>query len=183
MPSRSVMGQVVGQDQGLRRGCKPQPSRNEVIAQIERLKAQILVAGEAETAELDAQAAEWFAAGVQAWAGPNADGASEAYASTLGCSRQHVDAMMSGKKSTPLRALLPLLQSREAVRAFVTPLCLAVDLEPPQPKRALTPEQVVSLTLSLFAENPVLLAALQEAAAERHGAEPEETLRALRERL
>lgn len=182
MPSR-LMGTVVGPDQGLRRGCRTQPSRNEVIAQIERLKAQILVAGDAETGELDAQAADWFAAGVQAWAGGDADGASEAYGNALGVSRQHVEAMMVGKKSTPLRALLPLLQSREAVLAFVTPLCLAVGLEPPQPKRTLTPEQVVGLALSLFADNPVLLAALQEVAAERHGAEPEETLKALRERL
>jgi hypothetical protein len=182
MPSR-LTGTVVASDQGLRRGCKTQPTRSQVIAQIERLKSQILVEGGAETAELDAQAAEWFDAAVKAWAGADADGASEAYANALGCSRQHVEAMMSGKKSTPLRALLPLLQSREAVLAFVRPLCAAVGLEPPQPRRQLTGEQVVGLLLSLVAENPAFLALVTSLAAERHGADPDETLRALRERL
>lgn len=182
MPSRSI-GTVVTSEQGLRRGCRPQPTRSQVIAQIERLKSQILVEGGAETAELDEQAAEWFAPAVEAWAGPNADGASEAYASALGVSRQHVEAMMVGKKSTPLRALLPLLQSREAVLAFVRPLCAAVGLEPPQPRRQLTSEQAIGVALSLFIENPAFLEFFSRRAAEQYGAEPEEAIRALRERL
>jgi hypothetical protein len=182
MTSR-LTGTVVASGERLQRGCRTQPTRSQVIAQIERLKGQILVEGGAETGELDAQAAEWFDAAVKAWAGGDADGASEAYANALGCSRQHVEAMMSGKKSTPLRALLPLLQKREAVLTFVRPLCAAVGLEPPQPRRHLTAEQAIAVVLSLVAENPAFLALVTALAAERHGADPDETLRALRERL
>lgn len=179
MSNSRILGQVVPPDTRLHRGCEPRPTRNQVIAKIAALQAQLVVDG-GEPGELDAQVAPWFDAAVQAWAGPDAGGASEAYGEALGISRQHVDAMRAGKKSVPLRALLPLLQSREAVQRFCAPLCSAVGLEPPQPKRELTRDQVFDLLLGLVAENPALLALLTSVAAERHGAEPEEVIRAVR---
>lgn len=180
MSNSRVIGTVVTPGERLQRGCEPRPTRNQVIAKIAALQAQLVVDG-GETGELDAQVAPWFDAAVEAWAGPDSGGASEAYAETLGISRQHVDAMRTGRKSVPLRALLPLLQSREAVARFCAPLCAAVGLEPPQPKRQLTRDQVVELLLGLVASNPALLALVTQLAAERHGAEPEDVLRSVRE--
>jgi hypothetical protein len=174
-----VMGIGLRADERLQRGCEPRPTRNQVIAKIAQLQAQLVVEG-GETGELDAQVAPWFDAAIEAWAGPDSGGSSEAYAETLGISRQHVDAMRAGKKSVPLRALLPLLQSREAVARFCSSLCAAVGLEPPQPKRALTLGQLVESMLTLFASNPALLALIQAEAAQRWGAEPEEVLRLVR---
>jgi hypothetical protein len=75
------------------------------------------------------------------------------------------------------------LESKPAWDAFARVICAHHDEEPPQPRRRIEFTHLIELMLVLFAGNPAFLGALQQLAAERHGAEPEETLRALRERL
>lgn len=175
MPLSPVMGKNLPEGDGLRTGCEEKPVAN-LLARFESVRQRVAVGKDPGVGELDAVVAPWFDAAVDAW------GKEDAFAETLGVSRQHVELMRKGKKAVPLRALLPLLQSRAAVLAFVRPLCEAVDLEPPQPRPRVTHDQVAQVALDAMLLNPALLDLLVRMVAERHGAAPEEVVRALRER-
>lgn len=107
-----------------------------------------------------------------------------AAASCLGETKQHVGDLRSGARGAAAWQLFALLaDSREAWLALCRIFCPLHDLEQPQPRRrGLTAAELFEEMLGLFAENPALLGLLQQRAALRRGAEPEDVLRSVRER-
>jgi transcriptional regulator with XRE-family HTH domain len=161
---------------GIATPCQPGGQRLlSTIARLESLKHAVAEQDRTpSTAELDVLAAEWFDAAVSSY------GKADALAAELGVDKSYLSRMRSGKVPVALRHLLPLLQSREAVLALVAPLCAAVGLEPPQPKKEITRAQVLEAALSYLLESPPLLKSFSREASEHLGVEPGDVLRALK---
>jgi hypothetical protein len=117
---------------------------------------------------LDAQAAKWFDSAVGAY------GKAQALALELDVTESYLSDMRAGDRSTPLRALLPLLKSRDAVLAFVAPLCDAVGLAEPQPKRTVSREEVDAKTAQLVRRTVTLWKLLRSEVAAELGADEEQ---------
>jgi hypothetical protein len=155
-------------------GEEPAPRCSSLIGRVESLRQKLAANDENSTGELDTAVAPVFDAAVRAY------GKATALASELGVTESYLSAMRSGKKPVALRHILPLLRSREAVLALVAPLCAAVGLEPPQPKKEITREQVLEAALAYLLESPPLLKSFSREAGEHLGVEPGDVLRALK---
>jgi hypothetical protein len=146
-----------------------------VLAKLESVK-QALANQDKEPAagDMDEIAAEWFDSAVSSF------GKADALAAELGIDKSYLSCMRSGKKPVALRHLIPLLKSREAVLAFVAPLCAEVGLEPPQPKRTITRAEVLEDALLYLLDSPPLLRSFIRYVVERRGVEDGDVLAALK---
>jgi hypothetical protein len=137
MPSRSVMGQVVGSDQrtvqGQERGLAADlagPRKGPVRASA----TEDSNAHDVEAAKLIYDAVGIF--GAESWG-------AELSAMTKGeVDSGLVAKMRGGKKSTPLRALLPLLRDPDAALALLTAMSRYAGLAPPTKPRKVSREEV-----------------------------------------
>jgi hypothetical protein len=77
--------------------------------------------------------------------------------------------MRSGKKSTPLRALLPLLRDEQAAMVLITAMCRIAGLAPPRPIQKVTRRQVESVMARKVRECVVLWQALSRQVADECG--------------
>jgi hypothetical protein len=136
MPSRSVMGQVVGSDQrtvqGQERGLATDlagPRKGPVRASA----TEDANAHDVEAAKLIYDAVGIF--GAESWG-------AELSAMTKGeVDSGLVAKMRGGKKSTPLRALLPLLRDPDAALALLTAMSRYAGLAPPTKPRKVTADE------------------------------------------
>jgi hypothetical protein len=111
-------------------------------------------------------------------------GSDAAVAETIGESDQYVSDLRHGRRPmTAYQLFLIVTEFPGAFLALCKFTCPRHGFELPQCRKTeLTPEQLHSVMVGVFAQNPALLRLLVEMAVERFGTNAEETIRALRER-
>jgi transcriptional regulator with XRE-family HTH domain len=157
--------------------CEPgSPQFAKTVGVLESVRQNIaLLDGDESTDKQNAAIAPIFDKAVGAY------GKADALAEELGITKSYLSEMRSGKKPIALRHLIPLLKSREAIAALVAPLCMAVDLQPPQPAKKLSRAQLKDDALALLVENDALLRMFIDEVARRRGVQRDDVLRVLAE--
>ncbi len=133
-----------------------------------------------EAAKLDALVAPWFDAACSAYLTAK-DIKADELAEKMGVDEHYLSHMRSGRKPVALRHLIPLLDCREAVTAFVAPPIAEVGLEV-SPRRVLTRDQLLESALIYVLESGPLLRSFAREVAQKHGVQPDDVLKALGEK-
>jgi hypothetical protein len=140
----------------------------------------------------DVRAAQWFDAGVAAYA------KADAYADELGLDKGELSRMRSGKISTALRRLLPMLDHAPSALAFCEAFLAEVDVgEHPdavlslvaplledigmvvRPKGGITAAQVGAIAVRLLSDGRASREMLERECQREHGASPADVALAL----
>jgi hypothetical protein len=165
MPSRSVMGQVVGSiDQGSK-GVTATPV-TPVLGQLEAVKQAVL---DGKRGKGNCAAAPVLAVVLDAFA------KDDCAAAVINKSPQKISDYKAGRRPLSFAdGIALLLESRDAWQA------LRGLIDGYYEERELKPAEAVELLLTVASMNPAVMAQVQQIAAARHGVEPEEALRAIR---
>jgi hypothetical protein len=145
------------------------------IARVESVRSRLSLGPDEKmpNGELDQIAAPWFDAGVSAY--PKA----EAFARACGVDAGYLSHMRKGKVPVALRHIIPFLEHRDSLVAFLGAVAADGGLEPPQPARQLTRADVKNDALEMLVENEALLRLLLEEVARKRGVQREDVLRVL----